>query len=139
MNDTDKKINVITSPDGEALCYIIRASYQSDKTEFFTPSTYSQQLGVIKYPKEGKIKPHYHNLVAREVLYTQEVLVVRRGKVKVNLYDKEKNFVASEILLIGDTILLASGGHGFEMLDDTELLEIKQGPYNGVQKDKTTF
>jgi hypothetical protein len=138
MNDFNK-IKIVSSPDGEALCYIIRASYQSEKTEFFTPSSYSQQLGIIKYPKEGKIKPHHHNLVPREVLYTQEVLVIRKGTVKVNLYNKEKELVTSEILYVGDTILLASGGHGFEMLEDTELLEIKQGPYNGVQNDKTTF
>lgn len=139
MDDSKKKILIISSPNGEALCYIIRASYESERTEFFTPASYSQQLGIIKYPKNGKITPHYHNLVVREVLYTQEVLVIRKGTVKVNLYDKERKFVTSEILHAGDTLLLASGGHGFEMLEDTELLEIKQGPYNGVQNDKTTF
>jgi hypothetical protein len=139
MNNLNSGIAIIPTSTGEALCYIIRASYHAEKTEFFTPSSYSQQLGIIKYQKEGKIKPHYHNPVPREVLYTQEVLVVRKGSVKVNLYDNEKNFVASEILHVGDTILLASGGHGFEMLEDTELLEIKQGPYNSVQADKTTF
>ena len=132
-------ITTISAPDGINLCYIIRASYSPNQTEFLTPSSYSQQVGIIKYPKEGKIKPHYHNKVSREVLYTQEVLVVRKGKVKVNLYDQDLIFVKSDILFVGDTILLASGGHGFEMLEDSEMLEIKQGPYGGVQNDKTIF
>jgi hypothetical protein len=121
------------------ICHIIRASYNPSKTEFYTPSDYSQQLGLIKYDKGGIIKPHFHNKVTREVQYTQEVLVIRKGKVKVNLYDQELNPLSNVILDVGDVILLASGGHGFEMLEDSEMLEIKQGPYNGVKDDKTHF
>lgn len=121
------------------ICHIIRANYNPMQTEFFTPGDYSQQLGIIKYPKGGNIKPHYHNKVTREVHYTQEVLVIRKGKIKVNLYDHELKYILSVVLTCGDVILLASGGHGFEMLEDCEMLEIKQGPYNGVQADKTHF
>ena len=79
-----------------------------------------------------------YNKLSREVFYTQEVLVIRKGKVKVNLFDSdEMSFLTAVILNEGDTILLATGGHGFEMMADTEMLEIKQGPYNGVQNDKT--
>lgn len=138
-NSPSPTLEVISAPDGMVLCHVIRVAHESPATQFFTPSSYSQQLGIIKYPKGGKIKPHYHNLVIREVLYTQEVLVVRKGSVRVNLFDKDLAFVRSVDLYQGDTILLAAGGHGFEMLDDTELLEIKQGPYNGVQTDKTQF
>lgn len=131
-------IEVIRDDNGVALCHIIRAHYSPSSTEFFTPDNYSQQLGIIKYPETGSIKPHYHNKVAREVFYTQEVLVIRKGKVRVNLYGTESlNFLTSVVLSRGDTILLATGGHGFEMLEDTEMLEIKQGPYNGVENDKT--
>lgn len=121
------------------ICHIIRAGYSPAQTEFYTPGDYSQQLGIIKYPKGGTIKPHYHNKVTREVHYTQEVLVIRKGKVKVILYDPKLNYITDVILSIGDVILLASGGHGFEMLEDCEMVEIKQGPYNGVQADKTHF
>ena len=133
-------IEVIKDTGNVILCHIVRALYSPAKTEFFTPDNYSQQLGIIKYPTGGIIKPHYHNKVAREVFFTQEVLVIRKGKVKVNLFSNQSlDFVTSVILNEGDTILLASGGHGFEMMEDTEMLEIKQGPYNGVQNDKTIF
>jgi hypothetical protein len=121
------------------LCHIIRAAYSPLGTTFFTPGEYSQQLGIIKYPKGGSIKPHYHNKVTREVHYTQEVLVIRSGKVKVNLFDHQLAYISSVVLAKGDVILLASGGHGFEMLEDCEMLEVKQGPYNGVEADKTHF
>jgi hypothetical protein len=131
-------VEVIKDEHGVVLCHIIRAMYNPQKTEFFTPSNYSQQLGIIKYPKGGVIKAHFHNKVAREVFYTQEVLVIRKGKVKVNLFNNENmGFLTSVILQTGDTILLASGGHGFEMLEDSDMLEIKQGPYNGIENDKT--
>ena len=131
-------VEVIKDETGKVLCHIIRNPYSPSKTEFFTPDTYSQQLGIIKYPKDGKIKPHYHNELVREVFYTQEVLVIRKGKVKVNLFSNGSlEFYSSVILSQGDTILLASGGHGFEMIEDCEMLEIKQGPYNGVTNDKT--
>lgn len=135
----DDLVQCVKDNDNNIICHIIRSSYCPATTEFFTPNNYSQQLGIIKYPKGGHIKPHYHNKLVREVHFTQEVLVIRKGKVKVNLYDSELNFLTSIILNVGDTILLASGGHGFEMLEDAEMLEIKQGPYNGVHNDKTQF
>lgn len=133
-------VEVVHDPaSGVAICHIIHSGYSPDKTEFYTPDDYSQQLGIIKYAQGGMIKPHYHNKLSREVFFTQEVLVIRKGKVKVNLYDQHLNYICSKILSQGDTILLASGGHGFEMLEDSEMLEIKQGPYNGVTNDKTHF
>lgn len=133
-------IETIPDPEtGTILCHIIRANYVPQKTEFFTPNSYPQQLGIIKYNKDACIKPHYHNKVIREVFFTQEVLVIRKGIVKVNLYDKELKLITHRVLHQGDTILLASGGHGFEMLADSEMLEVKQGPYSGVEEDKTHF
>ncbi|WP_202621810.1 hypothetical protein [Pontibacter russatus] len=103
-------IEVVHDPiTKQAICHIIKATYSPDKTEFYTPEDYSQQLGIIKYPKEGLIKPHYHNKLSREVFLTQEVLVIRKGKVKVNLYDQHLGYICSKILNQGDTILLASG------------------------------
>lgn len=132
-------VSVVKDLKGNIICHIIRRDYQPQMTEFFTPENYSQQLGIIKYPRNGTIKPHYHNKLTREVHFTQEVLVVRKGRVKVNLFDIDLNFITDVVLSQGDVILLASGGHGFEMLEDTEMLEIKQGPYNGVGNDKTHF
>ena len=84
------------------------------------------------------IIPHYHNMVPRTVHYTQEVLVIRKGKVRVDFYNMEQECVEHTILMEGDVLLLCAGGHGFEILEETEMIEIKQGPYVG-ENDKTRF
>lgn len=120
------------------LAIIIRATYHTEGIEFFTPGDFSQQLGYMNRPKDYIIAPHVHNLVERKVDMTQEVLVVRAGKVRVDFYDDGRNYLESRILQTGDIILLAHGGHGFKMLEPTEMIEVKQGPYCGDQ-DKTRF
>ncbi|NIQ13649.1 MAG: hypothetical protein GTO02_04340 [Candidatus Dadabacteria bacterium] len=120
------------------IAIIIRSDYNKEGIEFFTPNEFSQQLGYIKHPKGKIIPPHVHNPVPREVQYTQEVLLVRKGKVKIDFYTQEKVYSESRILNTGDVILLASGGHGFTMLESTEMIEVKQGPFTGNQ-DKTRF
>ena len=120
------------------LAIILSSSLSSPGIHFFTPSTFSQQLGYLSRPAGYIIPPHIHNHVRREVFLTQEVLFLKSGKVKVNFYSNEKIFLISEILNAGDIILLASGGHGFEVLEDAEMIEIKQGPYAG-DSDKTRF
>ena len=136
MEDIIFKIN---DRDNACIAIVIRHDYSPEKTSFFSDAEYSQQLGIIKYPKGGKIKAHYHNELSREVTYTQEVLVVRKGILRVDLYDKSLLFLKSVTLFQHDAIFLVSGGHGFEMLEDCEMLEVKQGPYNGVANDKTHF
>lgn len=117
---------------------IIRSDYRKDGIEFFTPNDFSQQLAYMNRPLGYKIEPHIHNKVQREVFYTQEVLFIKKGKVKVDFYDNERNPVNTIIVQAGDVILLASGGHGFEMLEETEMIEVKQGPFAG-DADKTRF
>lgn len=124
--------------NGKLLAIIIKKDYSKDGVEFFTPDDFSQQLAYMKHPKGKKIDAHTHNIVKREVNYTKEVLVIRKGKLKVNLYDEEKNYIESHVVSEGDVILLAYGGHGFECLDDVEMVEIKQGPYLG-DADKVRF
>ncbi len=94
------------------LSIIIRANYQKDGIEFFTPDDFSQQLGYMNRPKGYIIPPHVHNPVTREVQYTKEVLYIKNGKVRVDFYDEEQNYLQSTILNGGDVILLAYGGHG---------------------------
>ncbi len=120
------------------LAIIIRSDYKNEGIEFFTPDDFSQQLAYMNRPAGYKIDPHLHNKVQREVFYTQEVLFIKKGKVKVDFYDNSKNYLDTRILETGDVILLASGGHGFEMLEQTEMIEVKQGPFAG-EKDKTRF
>ncbi len=120
------------------LAIIIRRDYQKEGIEFFTPGHFSQQLGYMNRPMGYKIKPHIHNKVDRKVELTQEVLFIKKGKVRVDFYSETKDFIQSETLVSGDLILLASGGHGFEMIEQTEMIEVKQGPYSG-DEDKTHF
>ena len=120
------------------LAIILRSNESTNSIEFFTPDDYSQQLGLMKRPKGYEIPPHVHKPVPREITHTQEVLFVRKGSMHVDFYDDEKRYLSSEILSTGDCILLASGGHGFRMKEETEIIEIKQGPYAG-EKDKERF
>ena len=111
------------------LSIIIRAEYKSDGIEFFTPDDFSQQLAYMHRKKNYVISPHTHNAVQRDVQFTQEVLVIKSGKVRVDYYDEKKKYLESRILNKGDVVLLAYGGHGFEMIEDSEIIEVKQGPY----------
>jgi mannose-6-phosphate isomerase-like protein (cupin superfamily) len=123
---------------GVLLALILRESYRAEGIQFFTPSEFSQQLGYMNRPAGYTIAPHVHNPVARTVHYTKEVLLIRSGKVRVDFYDDNQRYLESRILERGDVILLAFGGHGFEMLEPTEIIEVKQGPYAG-DEDKTRF
>ena len=133
-----KYINNITNDVGEILAIILRSEHKSEGIEFFTPDEFPQQLGYMFHKKGHKVKPHMHNRVERKVSYTFEVLFIKSGKVRVDFYNSNKTFLKSDILNSGDVILLAFGAHGFEMLEDAEMIEVKQGPYAG-DKDKTRF
>ena len=117
---------------------IVRSDYRSDGINFFTPDDFSQQLAHMEH-KSGKIiDPHFHNQVERSVNYTQEVLFIKSGILRVDFYDKTFVKVGSRDLFGGDVILLCSGGHGFEVIEDVRMIEVKQGPYCG-DADKTRF
>jgi mannose-6-phosphate isomerase-like protein (cupin superfamily) len=122
----------------DLIAIILSNTYTQPGIHFFTPNDLSQQLAYMKHPVGKIIQPHVHNPVKREVHYTQEVLFIRKGKLRVDLFDKQRNYLESRILATGDVILLATGGHGFEMLEETEMIEVKQGPYAG-DADKTRF
>lgn len=124
--------------NGELLGIIIGSSFKKEGIAFFTEDHFSQQLGYMNRPKGYIIEPHRHNIVSREVVLTQEVLFIKSGKVRVDFYDNEQNYLQSRILNTGDVVLLASGGHGFEMLENAEIIEVKQGPYVG-ERDKVRF
>lgn len=123
---------------GRTLAILVHAAYREEGIRFFTPGDFSQQLGYMNRPQGYIILPHVHNPLRREVNYTNEVLVIKSGKMRVDFYDDGQNYLESRILNQGDVLLLAFGGHGFEMLEPTELIEVKQGPYAG-DDDKTRF
>ena len=122
--------------NGRLIALLVRASFNRPGIQFFTSSEFSQQLAHMAHPAGKTIDPHVHNPIAREVMYTQEVLLIKRGRIRVDLYSDEHAYLESWVAAAGDLILLASGGHGFQVLDDLEMIEVKQGPYAG-DGDKT--
>jgi len=122
----------------ELYAIIVRDSYRNSSISFFTPADFSQQLGYLPHRRGAVIEPHEHKINTRIVNFTQEVLVIKEGRVKVNFYDNNRLYVFSEELDRGDVILLCGGGHGFEILEESVMIEIKQGPFNGPD-DKEKF
>ena len=123
---------------GQLLAIILTHDHDASGIQFFTPDDFSQQLAYMHHPAGKVIEPHVHNPVRREVHYTQEVLFIKRGKLRVDFYTEHQAYLSSRVLVGGDVLLLATGGHGFEVLEEIEMIEVKQGPYAGAL-DKTRF
>jgi len=130
-------IEKITDQNAE-LAIIVRSSFSQPGINFFTPNDYSQQLAYMSHPTGKEIQPHVHKKVQREVHYTQETLFIRKGKLQVDFYSDDQIYLESRVLEAGDVILLIKGGHGFKVLEDMEMFEVKQGPYAG-DEDKIKF
>lgn len=126
------------SCDGKLLAVIIYDSYNAPGVNFFTPNELSQQVAHMTHHKGKIIDAHIHNPVPREVSYTQEALFIKNGRLRVDFYDDNRTYFESRILGAGDVLLLVSGGHGFEVIEDLRMIEVKQGPYTD-DKDKTRF
>ena len=124
--------------EGNNLAIIVYNEFKSDGIHFFTNNDSTQQLAYMNH-KSGKIiEPHVHNSIKREILTTNEVLLIKKGKLKVDFYSQQQMYLESRILTKGDVILLLNGGHGFHVLEDLEMFEVKQGPYLG-ELDKIRF
>jgi mannose-6-phosphate isomerase-like protein (cupin superfamily) len=124
--------------NGEMYALIVRNEFSRPGVNFFTPHDLSQQLAYIHHPAGKVIETHFHNPVPRTVTYSQETLFIKRGRLRVDFFDDDQNYLESRELKAGDVILLAKGGHGFQVMDELEMIEVKQGPYAGEQ-DKRRF
>jgi hypothetical protein len=124
--------------DDQIIAIIIRSAYHAEGIRFFTPKDFSQQLAYMNRPTGHRIAPHIHNIVLRNVKNTLEALLIRKGKVRIDFYTDQHQFITERIIETGDVIMLCAGGHGFTMLEPTEIIEVKQGPYSGDQ-DKVSF
>jgi len=122
--------------DGVVAAIIVRRGFNPDGIQFVTTDDYSQQLGYMRRPAGYVIQPHIHLQVERKASFTQEVLYVRKGRVRVDFYRDDESYVESREIAMGDVILLSTGGHGFEMIEESEMIEVKQGPY---MDDKRRF
>jgi len=123
---------------GLSATLVCTAKNKKEGIAFFTDNNFSQQLGYMNRPEGYIIAPHRHNLIAREVMLTQETLFIKSGKIRVDFYDNGQNYLESRVVSKGDIVLLATGGHGFKMLEPSEIVEVKQGPYAG-ERDKVRF
>jgi hypothetical protein len=122
---------------GEILVYIVRSGVVDnlDSTLFITPNDASLQVGVSVHCKNSEIVRHEHLPIVRNLIGTSEVVFVRKGKCEVSIYNCSRVLVDIKVLNGGDIVVLMHGGHSFKMLEDTDLFEVKQGPYAG-EKDK---
>jgi len=119
---------------GVPLAYIIRGKLNPTQTTFLTPPEFKQQVGFIVYPAGGEIQRHVHRPLERHLIGTSEVVIVRRGRCEIDLYNDERQLVAVRELGQGDIMLMVTGGNGFRMLENTVFLEVKQGPYTGLEE-----
>ena len=120
------------------LACVLRAGFSADGIKFLTSDNLEMQLGYMRHSKGHMIEPHVHKKFARHISGTCETLLVRSGEVKATIFSADKVPVQNLILQNGDILLLVAGGHSFEFLTDSEMIEIKQGPYAG-DNDKTRF
>ena len=116
---------------GVEFAIILRSDFHELGIHFFTPADYSQQLGYMRHPAGHVIEAHVHNPLPRAVHFTREALFLRRGRLRVDFYTDGGEYFESRELGAGDVILLTAGGHGFEVLEEIEMVEVKQGPYTG--------
>lgn len=133
-----KNVTWVYDSNGATLALIVSSSFESEAINFLTPDSFGMQIAYMNRAKGDIIQAHIHEPVERNLIGTQEVLYIRKGKIRVDFYESDQTYVSSYLLETGDLMLLNVGGHGFEIIDDVEMIEIKQGPY--VEgKDKTRF
>ena len=121
------------------LALIVRGNYRNKKgITFFTPNESTQQFGYMKHKKGYIIQPHQHRKRLTKIMTTTEVILLLKGILKIDFYNEKRKYLFSNILNKNDIVMLIEGGHGFKVIKDIEMLEVKQGPYNLI-KDKVKF
>ena len=133
----DNTINTYKDSLGNVIALVIKEEHSEKGIDFLTKDEDYMQVAYMGHPVGHNILPHYHNRIPREVDYTCETLVMRKGIMQVDLYENQK-IIHSFLLKKGDVLTLFGGGHGFKMIEDVEMIEIKQGPFMGPN-DKTRF
>ena len=108
--------------------------------KFFSGDQDYVQFGIWGYDAGKKLLAHSHNNVPREVPLTQEVLYIRKGRIAARIFNGKRELVSEREVGEGDIIALMYGGHGYTILEDgTQVLEVKNGPYVGAEKDRVRF
>ncbi len=122
--------------EGRIFALILRQDYEPEGVNFVTSEDSPLQLGILKHQRGHKIKPHIHKSSPKTINEVYEVLHIAYGKVEAEFYESAGEKIGGTVLNSGDTILLISGGHGFNILEDSKIIEVKQGPYHGIEEDK---
>ncbi|MDA9300070.1 hypothetical protein N9Q00_00425 [Amylibacter sp.] len=133
-----EKLKAIYDDNGILNALLLHKDFEKKGIDFFTNDEHQMQLGYMKREKGYKIEPHIHNPITRTINTSCECLFIKTGRVKIYFYDLSKKPICSEVVSAGDTVLLLSGGHGFLMVEPSEIIEVKQGPYV-EQMDKVRF
>jgi len=129
----------IIAPEGMVLAYIVRAGPPPAETRYLTPDDCNLQVGHVVYAADTEIPRHAHLALERTIVGTTEVLLIQQGRCEVDIYSEDRRLVATCELRLGDILIAVAGGHGFRVLEDLVLLEIKQGPYPGHVAEKERF
>ena len=130
------EVSKIKSKDGKIIAIVVRKDFKKEGVNFISDPDFPLQLGISNYKKSEEIKAHFHIENEIKINKIQEIVYIKKGKTLVNLYNKEGfNFKSIE-LTSGDIIFFVEGGHGFKMIEETDIIEVKQGPYFGRDKDK---
>ena len=124
--------------NNELIAFVIKRDYTKEGITFFTDDEFPEQIAYMSNKKDAIVKAHVHNEIERNISLTQEILIIKKGKLRLDLYTQEKEYIESCIIEEGDIVFLSSGGHGLKCLEDIEMVEVKQGPYLG-EKDKVRF
>jgi hypothetical protein len=119
------------------IAIIIRNEYSYDGIKFLSDEDFSLQIGYMSRPEGYKVIPHIHNPVERHTVGTQEVLFIKKGKIRIDFYSYEQVYLESRTLTTGDVIFLIGAGHGIDILEPAEIFEVKNGPYiEGADKGR---
>ena len=129
---------IVIEHEGVELGSIVSSKYHSSGIGFFSKDNDGLQLGYMNRPDNYVIAPHTHNKIKREVFFTEEILFIRSGMVRVDFYDDNQQYIESHMVHGGDIVILKAGGHGFKIIERADIFEVKQGPYLGTQ-DKVRF
>jgi hypothetical protein len=123
--------------NSEEYALIIDGSKIPDGLKFYTSDDKFVQVASWKYEEGKTLDAHSHKICERTSNVTQEVVIVKKGSIKVKIFNNDEELIAEEIIKEGDILIQFQGGHEYEILeDDTEVFEVKNGPYPGLEKDK---
>ncbi len=126
--------------DNKVFCILYRDEDWVKGLNFITKDSYFLQVGSWWYDKGKILDSHTHNEFERKAFRTQESVYIKQGSMKVTLFSEDQIFLEDFVMNQGDLAVFIYGGHGYEILDDdSKIIETKNGPFTGVEKDKIKF